>query len=174
MWHLVYTKAKQEFRAKINLENQKFSTFLPIIEYKNDQNIHLETMFPRYLFVQFDFNNDNWQKIKSTKGVSHLVSFNKGLAIVPEDIIIEIKSLLNAEDKLIVDEKKKNLKKGDKIIVLNGPLKGIRGTFVSMNSNERANVLLGILKKSVSTEMSSGDIDTLETGRKLKISLKDD
>ena len=50
-WFLIYTKAKEEMRAKKNLENQGFEIFLPMIVYEEiDQHkaTSLETMFPRY------------------------------------------------------------------------------------------------------------------------------
>ena len=34
MWAVVRTKPNQEIRAKINLENQGFSTYLPILNQK--------------------------------------------------------------------------------------------------------------------------------------------
>ena len=53
-WFLVYTKAKEEQRAKKHLENQGFEIFLPVIAFvKSNQskaNTH-KVMFPRYLFV---------------------------------------------------------------------------------------------------------------------------
>jgi len=160
MWYLVYTKPNQEFRAKDNLENQSFITLLPRIEIRNKASI--EAMFPRYLFVKFNITEDNWQKIKSTKGVSHLVSFNLSPALVPENLILDIKSILDDQDILRIDHKKKRLTKGDRIIVLNGPLKGIEGTFLSSSGNKRASILLRILKQSVNTEISSSDIGKLE------------
>ena len=79
-WILVYTKVKQEQRAKRNLENQGFEIFLPMIAFaKQNQtkSITLKPMFPRYLFVHLDQCHDNWGPIRSTIGVSHLVKFGQ-------------------------------------------------------------------------------------------------
>ena len=53
IWTLVYTKAKQEIRAKKHLENQGFLVFLPIISIeqgsKKSISEKLEAMFPIYI-----------------------------------------------------------------------------------------------------------------------------
>ena len=77
-WLLVFTKPKQEKRAKENLENQGFETFLPMISYdrtNKSKSISLEAVFPRYIFTKINTKLDNWTLIKSTRGVSHLVFF---------------------------------------------------------------------------------------------------
>ena len=51
-WFLIYTKPRQEERAKENLENQGFETFLPMIAFekiKQPKLYSLKPMFPRYL-----------------------------------------------------------------------------------------------------------------------------
>ena len=56
IWVLIYTKVKQEKRAKENLENQGFKTFLPMIASINDlaKYKNMEIVFPRYLFTQIN------------------------------------------------------------------------------------------------------------------------
>ena len=56
-WFLIYTKPRQEERAKENLENQGFETFLPMIAFekiKQPKLYSLKPMFPRYLFTQYN------------------------------------------------------------------------------------------------------------------------
>ena len=81
-WFLVYTKAKEEQRAKKNLENQGFSIFLPMIAFAiNNRSVStiVKPMFPRYLFIKLNLEKDNWTLIKSTRGVSHMVFLVKNL-----------------------------------------------------------------------------------------------
>ena len=68
-WFLVFTKAREEKRAKKHLENQGFEVMLPIIafeEINQPESLVLETMFPRYLFIKINMKSDNWTIIKST------------------------------------------------------------------------------------------------------------
>ena len=87
-WFLIYTKPRQEERAKENLENQGFETFLPMIAYekiKQPKLYSLKPLFPRYLFTQFNKEKNNWVHIKSTRGVSHIV----GLAKILQKFLIQ-------------------------------------------------------------------------------------
>ena len=93
-WFLIYTKAKEEHRAKINLENQGFQIFLPMLAFakiNQSESITLEAMFPRYLFIKINLERDNWTCIKSTRGVSHMVVFGQRFAEIPNQVIAYLK-----------------------------------------------------------------------------------
>ena len=48
-------------------------------------------MFPRYLFIQLDRENDNWMPIRSTIGVQNLVQFGGIAARVPDNLISDLR-----------------------------------------------------------------------------------
>ena len=104
-WYLVYTKPKQECRASQNLINQGLKVFLPQLfitgRDKHKKNTIVEPMFPRYLFVWLNLEQDNWHSIRSTKGVSHLVTFGDHPAIIKG--FANIANILS-EDKLVSTE----------------------------------------------------------------------
>ena len=90
-WFLIYTKVQQEQRAKKNLESQGFEPFLPLIAFaqsNSSKSITSKAMFPRYLFVKINTELDKWTRIKSTRGVSHLVVFGQRLAEIPNQVIV--------------------------------------------------------------------------------------
>ncbi len=100
-WLLVYTKAKEEQRAKKNLENQGFEIFLPMIAVAKEnqsKSITLKAMFPGYLFVKINTELDKWNRIKSTRGVSHLVVFGQRLAEIPHQVIAYLQSETDEND----------------------------------------------------------------------------
>ena len=57
-WHLIYTKPRQEKRAALNLTQQGFEVFLPMMSKEvlrqNSLDMVEEPLFKRYLFVRFD------------------------------------------------------------------------------------------------------------------------
>ena len=77
MWAVVRTKPNQEIRAKINLENQGFSTYLPIINqkkfYRGKWTDYNEVMFKGYIFVRKDHAFQRLHKIKNTYGVINIL-----------------------------------------------------------------------------------------------------
>ena len=163
-WFLVYTKARAEARAKKNLENQGFQIFLPMISYESrtKKKIRsLEVMFPRYLFIKINLEKDNWNKIKSTIGVSHIVMFGQKLAEVPCEIIKFLQERVDendiAQQKIINEEFQQN----DKLIIKAGILKGREAQFLSKTRNERVRILL----KSVS-ELITAEIPASDAGKK--------
>ena len=75
MWYLCQTKARDENRAKINLERQGYRVNVPTLD--------SAPLFPGYIFVQVD--HKPFAPINSTRGVLCLVRFGIELAIVPDD-----------------------------------------------------------------------------------------
>ena len=160
-WLLVYTKAREEKRAKKNLENQGFETFLPMIAYEKisqPKSFSLEPMFPRYLFIIINAERDNWAHIKSTRGVSHLVVFGHKLAEVPNFVMAFLKTRVDDND--IVKQKVtwQEFQKGDKLVIKKGVLKGKEATFLSKTGKERVRILLKLMNKLIIAEVPGHDV----------------
>ena len=160
-WFLVYTKAREEKRAKKNLENQGFETFLPMVAYEKisqPKSISLEPMFPRYLFTTINAERDNWAHIKSTRGVSHLVMFGDKFAEVPNPVVAFLKTRVDDND--IVKQKitRQKFQKGDKLVIKEGVLKGKEATFLSKTGKERVRILLKLMNELIITEVPGHDV----------------
>ena len=125
-WFLIYTKPRQEERAKENLENQGFETFLPMIAFekiKQPKLYSLKPMFPRYLFTQFNAEKNNWVHVKSTRGVSHVITFGDKLTKVPNSVINYLKSNVDDNDVLTLQIRRKTFQKGDELVIKQGVFK---------------------------------------------------
>ena len=160
-WLLVYTKAKEEKRAKKNLENQGFEVFMPMIAYEKInqlKSISLETMFPRYLFIKVNVERDNWTHIKSTRGVSHLVVFGHKLAEVPRQVVAFIKTRVDDNDFVKQKVTRQEFQKGDKLVIKQGTLKGKEATFLSKTGKERVRILLKLMNKLIIAEVPGHDV----------------
>lgn len=90
-WYVIHTKPRQEQRALENLQRQGFEAWLPMIALEKVRRSRLtqvtEPMFSRYLFIRLDTTQTNWSPIRSTLGVSKLVSFGNVPAAVPDALI---------------------------------------------------------------------------------------
>ena len=138
-WYLIKTKPRQEHVAIINLENQEYTTYCPIVKI-NKKNV---VLFPGYIFIYLDKHNENWSPIRSTKGVINFVRFGLNFAQVPNDIIEFIKvNQYNSEEKL---KKLSKFKKGDKVQILDGVFKNCIAIFKSSKPQERVVLLMNIL-----------------------------
>jgi len=138
-WYLIKTKPRQESTAIINLENQGYISYCPIVKI-NKKNV---VLFPGYIFIYLDKNNENWSPIRSTKGVLNFVRFGLNFAQVPEHIIEYIKvNQANSEQKL---KKLSKFKKGDKVQITDGVFKNCIAIFKSYKSEERIILLMKVL-----------------------------
>ena len=164
-WLLVYTKAKEEQRAKKNLENQGFEIFLPMIAFakvNQSKAITLKAMFPRYLFVKINTELDKWNRIKSTRGVSHLVVFGQRLAEIPNQVIAYLKSAADENDIFRQKITRQEFQKGDKLVIEKGMFKDKEATFLAKKSKERVSILLRFVNHLITADIPASDVGQKE------------
>ena len=161
-WFLIYTKPHQEERAKENLENQGFETFLPMIAFekiKQPKLYSLKPMFPRYLFTQYNAENNNWVHVKSTRGVSHVISFGDKLTEVPNSVIDYLKSKVDDNDLFKLQSTRKIFQEGEELVIKQGVFQGKDATFLSMSSKERVRVLLSLMNQITIADLSEQNLE---------------
>ena len=145
-WYVISTKPRSEFAARDNLERQGYTTYLPIVSQprrRNNRRIYTtDPLFPRYLFIHLNKSTDNWSPIRSTLGVSKLVSFGFVPARMPDELIAMLQERENSNG---LHEINTEFKTGEKIRIEDGPMTGYEGVFLAQTSKERVIVLLDIL-----------------------------
>ena len=164
-WYLVYTKAREEQRAKKNIENQGFEIFLPMIAVAKEnqsKSITLKAMFPGYLFVKINTELDKWNRIKSTRGVSHLVVFGQRLAEIPNQVIAYLKSGADENDIFKQKITRQEFQKGDKLVIEKGMFKDKEATFLAKKSKERVRILLRFVNHLISADIPASDVGQKE------------
>ena len=158
-WFLVQFKHKCHFIAERNLKAQGYYTFLPMEEnivYRYGKNIATKTpLFPGYFFVEFSLTLDNWSGIRSTFGVSRLISQNDKPQIIPQSIMHE---LINRCDENGMLFPPKDIKKGDKIMVRNSAFSKFISTIDQIDSKNRIWVLMNILGRQSRVQVKSEQI----------------
>jgi transcriptional antiterminator RfaH len=95
-------------------------------------------MFSRYLFIQLDDQTQNWGPIRSTLGVSKLVSFGPQPAKVPPEFIELLKEAP-------AETLERMFTPGDNVQVASGPLQGLEGKYIAHDGEARAFVLVDLL-----------------------------
>ena len=150
-WFVVQTRPRQVRRAELNLRNQGYTTYLPVwrVEriYRSKRVASTEPLFPNYLFIRLDHRRDHWRPIRSTRGVSRLVSFGADPVPVADQVIEEIRERTNKVKGMSA------LSKGDSVEITKGPFHGLDAVFQSFDSDERAILFLRILEKQVATTL---------------------
>ena len=141
-WYVVHTKPRQEARALENLQNQGFVCFFPTMQVQKLRNHKVQTvtepMFSRYLFIQLDDTTQNWGPIRSTLGVSKLVSFGHQPAKVPPEFIAFLRE---APPEVLA----RIFSPGESVQITSGPLQGLEGRYLAHDGESRAFVLVELL-----------------------------
>lgn len=144
-WYVVHTKPKQEVRAESNLRAWEVETFAPkIIEYRSrpytgEKTRMVKPLFSGYIFARFAADR-MLHKVYFTRGVHCVVNFGEKPTPIDDEVISMIRSRA-AEDGFI--RLGEDLKRGDKIVIKDGPFKGLSGIFEhGMKHSDRVKVLL--------------------------------
>jgi transcriptional antiterminator RfaH len=141
-WYLLQTKPKQEFRALEQLNNQSYTCFLPTLaveKLRRGKRVDdIEPLFSRYLFIRLDTTVSNWFPIRSTRGVSNIVSFGERFATLPDAFV---EALRQGPQKPALPL----FEAGDRVEVTAGPFAGLEGIYQMTDGEQRAMVLIELM-----------------------------
>jgi transcriptional antiterminator RfaH len=146
-WYLLTAKPNQDQRAEQNLLNQGYTVYRPLARVprvrKGKNEYRIESLFPRYLFIRLDPEQDNWSPIRSTYGVSGFVKFGMYPTVVPDSLIQYVRENEREFERRasLIDEFQSN----DPVLVMEGIFKGLEGLFKQFEGEQRAIVLLHFL-----------------------------
>lgn len=143
-WYLIQCKPRQDERAEENLLRQGYTCYRPHhtrerLVRGQRQNVE-ESLFPGYLFIQLSLH-DNWAPLRSTRGVSRVVSFGNQPLPVSEALIecLQQRCCEAASEYL--------LESGDKVLINHGAFAELEAIFLTMDGNERVVLLMNILHR---------------------------
>ena len=147
-WFAVQSKPRQEQVAQEHLQRQDFETYLPMLSVRRQRRGQWQTvvepLFPRYLFIQIDINQQSLAPVRSTRGVAQLVRFGHLLHAVPDSVIAYLKQQESAATATREDDALP-FKAGDQVRLLEGPFAGLTGVYTATTANERALLLVELL-----------------------------
>ena len=150
-WFAVITKPRAEATAQEHLARQGYQCLLPqvkrVLRSAAGLKTRIESLFPNYLFLRADPDFVSLAPVRSTRGAIGLVRFGGEPVCVPDDVIDRIRSRIDLGDgliKLVTPE----LEPGQGVRVMDGPLVGWEGVFLSPEGMDRVRLLLQLLGTS--------------------------
>ena len=158
-WYLIHTKIRQERVALQNLERQGFECFLPLIRAEKLRRSQLqvvqEALFPRYLFIRLGtgLESQSWSPIRSTVGVSRLVTFGQTPAKIDDALVSELRTKSESTEVQL-----RHFEPGEQVAVTDGPFVGVEAFYQMADGEGRVMVLLNILSKTVKMAVSPASI----------------
>jgi transcriptional antiterminator RfaH len=150
-WYLVHTKPRQEQCALENLQWQGYECYFPVMPAEKLRlgkiSTVLQPLFPRYLFIRLGqgLSAQSWTPIRSTKGVSRLVTFGNTPAKVDDALI----ALLRSHEESAQAEPDRLFKTGERVRITSSAFTDIEGIYQMMDGDQRVMVLIELMSKSV-------------------------
>lgn len=159
-WYVIHTKPRQEQRALVNLEQQGYVCYLPMITLEKLSRARLslieEPLFPRYLFICLDNGRQgqNWAPIRSTIGVSGLVTFGSSPAKIAPTLI----DVLRQQEAGLSNTPERLFQKGERLLVSDGAFAGLEAVYQMPGGDNRAMVLIELMGKSAQMQIAPASL----------------
>ena len=162
-WYVVNTYSGHENKVKQNLEHrvatmgQKRSVRQVVVptettsEMKDGQKVTVEKRtMPGYVLVNMDLNEDSWQVVKNTPGVTGFVGASNEPVPLTQG---EVDRLLHREV-AVRERKKTSYTIGESVKVISGPLSDFTGEIAEINEDaSRLKVLVSIFGRETPVEV---------------------
>lgn len=143
-WFAIQTKPNREDQAASNIGRMGLAVLLPKMKRERcefgTRRVSIRPLFPGYLFVRFS-PSSHLHSIRYARGVNRIVCFGELPVPLGDDVVSTIQS--RVDDHGFVINNSPVLRKGDQVVINEGPLRGLAGVFErELSDGERALVLL--------------------------------
>ena len=149
--------------CKRSAYKKNIEVFLPKIKKlsaRKDRKIFIEVpMFPGYLFVKSNFSPEHRIKILKTTGAVDFIGTKAGAVPVKNETIESLILLSLSKEEIFTD---KGFKKGQLVIITQGPLAGVKGVFEKGAGKAKIIVQIDILGRYAYTEVNESNVEFLD------------
>ena len=163
-WYAVYTRPRFEKQVLKGLLDQGIEAYLPLIKTMrqwSDRKKMVEIpLFSSYVFVNID--RRFYDQVLQTHGVVKYITFEGKAATIPPDQIDNLKIIVNSNEK--VETTWETRRKGDKVIVTAGSLKGLRGELITDGNRKKVLVRIDSIDQNLTVEVHPSLIDKIKDG----------
>ena len=170
-WYVIHTYSGHEDKVKKNLEqrvkflggeDKVFQVIVPTedeVEIKDGQRRTVtKKVFPGYLLVQMELDNESWGVVRNTPGVTGFVSSANKPVPLSEEEVKKIIDQMEAEAPRI----KSGFSSGDSVRVMDGPFIDFVGTVEGVNAEKgKVRVLISLFGRETPVELDFLQVERL-------------
>jgi len=175
-WYVIHSYAGYENKVKsnlesriasMNMEDRIFEVVIPmedVIEFKAGKKVLVpKKVFPGYLLVRCDLDDDSWRVVRNTPGVTGFV----GLGAKPTPLSRpEVESILQVKVEGIEPQKKSRprleYEEGESVRVREGPFADFTGQIAEINEDQlKLKVLVNIFGRETPVELEFSQVAKL-------------
>ncbi len=161
-WFALLTRSNFEQTVYNSILKKKIPVFLPTIKKKSkrkDRSLMIEVpLFPGYIFVESTLLPADQLNILKTTGAVRLLGTQSTPVPVPDVHIESLRILVNSDADLITGTSV-NLESGDPVVILEGPMAGVRGEFTRYKGHGRVVIKVDALSQYVGVEVEEDNIE---------------
>ena len=170
-WYIVHTYSGQEKKVQENLEKRITSTGMEdkIIQVEvpteekikkkdGEEEVVDETLFPGYVLIEMEMNDDTWYVVRNTPGVAGFVSSGtKPLPAQPEEID-RILGESGKEKERVYDIE---FEEGDKVSVIDGPFEDFVGIVQEVHPRQgKVKVMVSMFGRDTPVELDFAQVES--------------
>jgi transcription antitermination factor NusG len=167
-WFVVHTWSRHEKSVFDQLRGKQIETFLPLYKptkrWRNGQLSGPLPLFPGYLFVRIDIQNQ--LPVLQTSGVARFVGFGQKPATISDNEIAQLEAAVASGIDLSPHP---FLAVGDRVRIKCGPLTGLTGILTRDKQRLRVVLSVELISRSISVELSSTDVELVESSNSVSV-----
>lgn len=160
-WYAIYTRSRYEKLVAASLSRKGFETLLPLATRRlpvsrlrsRESQIPL---FPSYVFSRCAPNPEDHYRIRGTEGVVYIVGTDGTPIGIPDE---EVESLRKLQTNMIECIPMTSFSSGQRVVVLTGPLAGLRGEVLRRKNQRILVVKISLIRRMLQVDF---DPDNLE------------
>jgi transcription antitermination factor NusG len=161
-WYAVYTRSRFEKQVLKGLLDQGIDAYLPLIKTVRQWSDRKKTvevpLFSSYVFVHID--RRFYDQVLQTNGVVKYVTFGGKAATIPADQIDLLRIIVNSDEK--VEATWETRKKGDRVMVTAGSLKGLKGELITDGDRRKVLVRIDSIDQNLTVEVHPSLIEAIK------------
>jgi transcription termination/antitermination protein NusG len=161
-WYAVHTRSRFEQKVFDGIHSKSIEVFLPriqVISRRKDRHKKIYVpLLPGYVFVNSLLEPAEYLNILKTAGVVRLIGF-EGKPVPARDDEINSLMILNGTDRTV--QNTEYMSKGDRIMIMDGPLKGLVGFYIKAKGQGKVIVSVDLLNRSLEVDVEDWALEKI-------------
>jgi len=154
-WYAIHSRSRHEDVVLNGLKKKLIEAFLPKMQVmsrrKDRRKTILIPILPGYVFVHSDLNLNQYWDIIKTYGVVRILGIQGKPVSVKDEEIASLKTL-DGTDRTVRNQA--YMKEGDRIMIMEGPLKGLTGFYLRHKGKvDKVVISIELLQRSLVVEV---------------------
>jgi transcription antitermination factor NusG len=163
-WRVFYTDPRAEKKCEERLYDRHIEVFLPthtvLRQWSDRKKKIVEPLFRNYIFAHVDERDR--LRVLQTEGIVRCVSFNGQPAVVSDEEIEYIRQVISHGGEFAVVDYVPRPSVGSKVIVTEGPMRGLRGEVREHRGQTHILVSIAAIRQALRVNIPATWVEALE------------